>query len=44
MQEEGNELKPLLDYLMEKRGFDFSSYYPAMLTRRIGQLLASASD
>lgn len=34
MQE--SSLKPILDYLMEKRGFDFSGYHPAMLARRIG--------
>lgn len=30
------ELKPILDYLMGKRGLDFSGYHPAMLARRMG--------
>jgi chemotaxis methyl-accepting protein methylase len=36
MTEIPSDLKPILDYLMEKRGFDFSGYHPAMLARRIG--------
>ena len=36
-------LTPILDYLLEKRGFDFSGYHPAMLARRIGQRLAATS-
>jgi chemotaxis protein methyltransferase CheR len=43
MQETGNDLKPILDYLMEKRGFDFSGYNSAMLARRIGQRLTAAA-
>lgn len=35
MQEINSGLTPILDYLMEKRGFDFSGYHPAMLARRI---------
>jgi len=42
-QETGRGLKPILDYLMEKRGFDFSGYHPAMLERRIGQRLTATS-
>jgi chemotaxis methyl-accepting protein methylase len=37
------ELKPILDYLMEMRGFDFSGYRPAMLERRIGQRLTATA-
>jgi chemotaxis protein methyltransferase CheR len=40
-QETGGGLKPILDYLMKKRGFDFSGYHPAMLERRIGQRLTA---
>nr|NJM00954.1 hypothetical protein [Desulfobacula sp.] len=36
MPEIPSSLKSILDYLMEKRGFDFSGYHPAMLARRIG--------
>jgi hypothetical protein len=43
MPETGRNLKPILDYLLEKRGFDFSGYYPAMLARRIGQRLTATS-
>ena len=32
-------LKPIVDYLLERRGFDFSGYHRAMLRRRIGQRL-----
>jgi chemotaxis methyl-accepting protein methylase len=39
MPEINSSLKPILDYLMEKRGFDFSGYHPAMLARRIGNRL-----
>jgi len=35
MQEKGKSLKPILDYLPEKRHFDFSGYRPVMLERRI---------
>ena len=44
MKTTGNDLKPILDYLMEKRGFDFSGYYPAMLARRITQRLTATSS
>ena len=37
-------LKPVLDYLLEKRGFDFSGYRPAMLERRIRQRLTATSS
>lgn len=37
-------LKPILDYLLEKRGFDFSGYHPAMLERRITQRLTATSS
>ena len=40
----GNDLQAILDYLMEKRGFDFSGYYPAMLARRINQRLTATSS
>ena len=40
-QETGGGLKPILDYLMKKRGFDFSGYHPAMLERRISQQLTA---
>lgn len=43
-QEPGNNLKPILDYLMEKRGFDFSGYHPPMLARRISQRLNATSS
>jgi len=43
-QETDGGLKPILDYLLEKRGFDFSGYHPAMLERRIGQRLAATSS
>ena len=36
-----NLLLPILDYLMEKRGFDFSGYRGAMLERRISRRLAA---
>ena len=36
-------LKPIVDYLLEVRGFDFSGYHRAMLTRRIEQRLAAVS-
>jgi len=43
MQETDKGLKAILDYLLEKRGFDFSGYYPAMLERRISQRLAATT-
>jgi chemotaxis protein methyltransferase CheR len=43
MAETSNGLKRILDYLLEKRGFDFSGYHPAMLERRIGQRLTATS-
>ena len=36
--------KPILDYLMEKRGFDFSGYHPPMLEPRIRQRLIATSS
>ncbi len=42
-KEMDDKIKPILEYLMEKRGFDFSGYHPAMLERRIGQRLAATS-
>lgn len=39
--EDKPSLKSLLDYLLERRGVDFSSYHPAMLERRIGKRLAA---
>jgi len=44
MQEMNSRLKSILDFLMEKREFDFSGYHPAMLERRIGQRLTAAGD
>lgn len=44
MAEKDGGLTPILDYLMEKRGFDFSGYHPAMLRRRIGQRLTVTSS
>lgn len=38
-QETGRRLKPILDYLMDKRGFDFSGYHQPMIERRIRQRL-----
>jgi chemotaxis protein methyltransferase CheR len=43
MQETGKGLKPILDYLLDRRGFDFSGYHPAMLERRIGQRLTATA-
>jgi chemotaxis methyl-accepting protein methylase len=43
-QETDGGLKLILDYLLEKRGFDFSGYHPAMLERRIGQRLTATSS
>lgn len=40
-QEQNQEMEPILDYLMEKRGFDFSGYRPAMLARRIDKRLTT---
>ena len=34
-----NELTPILDYLMEHRGLDFSGVHPNMLVRRMGHRL-----
>ena len=34
-----NELTPILDFLMEHRGFDFSGVHPNMLVRRMGHRL-----
>lgn len=42
-QEQVRDLEPILDYLMEKRGFDFSGYRPAMLARRIGKRLTTSA-
>jgi chemotaxis methyl-accepting protein methylase len=44
MREINGGLKPITDYLMEKRGFDFSGYNPSMLARRIGQRLTATSS
>jgi chemotaxis protein methyltransferase CheR len=43
MRKTDEELTPILEYLLEKRGFDFSGYHPAMLVRRIGQRLTATS-
>ena len=37
------DLKPVLEYLLEHRGFDFSGYYPSMLERRVKQRLEALS-
>ncbi len=44
MQETGKALKPILDYLLEKRGFDFSGYHHPMLGRRITKRLFATSS
>jgi chemotaxis protein methyltransferase CheR len=41
MQKTDEGLTPILNYLLEKRGFDFSGYHPAMLARRIGRRLTA---
>lgn len=41
MQDMKSELKSILDCLLERHGFDFSGYHPAMLERRIGQRLVA---
>jgi chemotaxis methyl-accepting protein methylase len=43
MRKTDGGLAPILDYLLEKRGFDFSGYRPAMVARRIGQRLTSTA-
>lgn len=43
MQKTDKALSPILDYLFEKRGFDFSGYHPDMLERRIGKRLADTA-
>jgi len=43
MQEKVKGLQPILDYLLEERGFDFSGYHPAMLERRIGRRLTATA-
>lgn len=44
MQQTDGGIAPILDYLREKRGFDFSGYHPAMLARRIGRRLTATSS
>lgn len=44
MQKTDIALKTILDYLMEKRGFDFAGYHPPMLARRIAQRLTATSS
>ena len=41
MRNVNNVLIPILNFLLEKRGFDFSGYHGAMLERRIGRRLAA---
>ena len=43
IEEKYGGLKPILDYVMGKRGFDFSGYHPAMLERRIGKRLSATA-
>lgn len=43
MQKTDKALSPILDYLFEKRGFDFSGYHKDMLERRIGKRLAATA-
>lgn len=43
MKEKFKGLGPILDYLFEKRGFDFSGYHRAMLERRIGRRLTATA-
>ena len=38
-QETASDLNRIIDYLMEKRGFDFAGCHPPMLARRIAQRL-----
>ena len=42
-QEIRAELKPVLSYLLEERGFDFSGYQPAMLERQVEQRLKAVN-
>ena len=44
MQKADNGLKAILDYLMEKRGFDFAGYHSPILARRISQRLTATSS
>ncbi len=37
------DLMPILEYLNEKRGFDFTGYHQPMLARRIGQRLTATA-
>ncbi len=37
-------LRPILDYLLERRGFDFSGYHLPMVERRIGLRLVATSS
>lgn len=43
MQEMKSGLKPILDCLLERHGFDFTGYHSAMLERRIGQRLTAVN-
>lgn len=43
MPETDHTLSHLLDYLLEKRGFDFSGYHRDMLARRIGKRLTATA-
>ncbi len=40
-EETDNDLHRIIDYLMEKRGFDFAGYHPPMLARRIASRLTA---
>ena len=43
MPEIDHTIAPLLDYLLEKRGFDFSGFHRDMLARRIGKRLTATA-
>lgn len=38
-----SDLKPVLEFLLEHRGFDFSGYQPSVLERRIGERLKAVN-
>jgi chemotaxis protein methyltransferase CheR len=43
MQKIARGITPIIDYLLERRCFDFSGYHPAMLERRIDQRLTATA-
>ena len=44
VSETDKKLAPILAYLLEKRGFDFSGYHPPMLERRLKRRLFATSS